>query len=188
HGTVPRSHRGGHAPELLAGCAVSDRVRSRRPPDKACGRVERRRRLGRRIANEGAIIRAGLMDCEVRSRTSAGLNQVRLFALAGSTAQSQVDQPFSSVGLLEPARTMRFITGTRGGACAAALALVVVATPTIAQEPESGTIQALALGDLQTLEEKYTSLLEAMPDDKLDWTPAEGVRSPRAVFGHVAGA
>ncbi len=36
--------------------------------------------------------------------------------------------------------------------------------------------------------EKFAALLNAIPDTKLDWRPAEGVRSFRELFTHFADA
>ena len=43
----------------------------------------------------------------------------------------------------------------------------------------------MTLGDAH---DKIASLLEAVPEDKLDWRPAEGVRSIREAMVHVAAA
>ena len=40
--------------------------------------------------------------------------------------------------------------------------------------------------DIATLEGKLLGLAEAIPEDKYDWRPAEGVRSVREVMMHVA--
>ena len=52
--------------------------------------------------------------------------------------------------------------------------------------PTSG-VRAELLGDLDILEEKYTSLAEATTAHYA-WRPAEGVRSVSEVFMHIAGA
>jgi uncharacterized damage-inducible protein DinB len=58
--------------------------------------------------------------------------------------------------------------------------LLAVAEPT--QTPAAVDV-LLPLGDL---EEKVSKLLKAVPEDKLDWRPAPGVRSFREVFLHIA--
>lgn len=78
----------------------------------------------------------------------------------------------------------------RGTLRLAALALAVAATPLAAQQTQATapvSLQSLVTKDLDTLEEKFVGLLQAMPTDSLDWRPAEGVRSVRELFGHVAG-
>ena len=48
-------------------------------------------------------------------------------------------------------------------------------------------MKAQAALDLQQLQQKYTSLAEAIPQEKYSWRPAEGVRSISELFLHVAG-
>jgi len=50
--------------------------------------------------------------------------------------------------------------------------------------PSSG-MRAEFLADLQTQEQKFVSLAQAIPADKYTWRPAEGVRSVSEVFLHV---
>ena len=45
-----------------------------------------------------------------------------------------------------------------------------------------------ALARIDTLEEKFTGLAEAVPQSAYTWRPGEGVRSVSEVFLHVAGA
>lgn len=77
----------------------------------------------------------------------------------------------------------------------AASAGLVIGSPAAAQEdagrqemamPTSG-VRADLIRDLEFLEEKYTSLAEAMTAHYA-WRPAEGVRSVSEVFMHIAGA
>lgn len=49
-------------------------------------------------------------------------------------------------------------------------------------------MKAQAALDLEQLRQKYTSLAEAIPQEKYSWRPAEGVRSISELFLHVAGA
>jgi len=49
-------------------------------------------------------------------------------------------------------------------------------------------LKAQAALDLQQLQKKFTSLAEAIPQEKYSWRPAEGVRSVSELFLHVAGA
>lgn len=74
-------------------------------------------------------------------------------------------------------------------------AVVLAVAPVLAQEheahhqemmPTSG-VRADLLQDLGFLEQKYTSLAEAMTEH-YSWRPSEGVRSVSEVFTHVAGA
>lgn len=46
----------------------------------------------------------------------------------------------------------------------------------------------LMLGQVAFMEERLTSLAEAIPADKYDWRPAEGVRSTGEHFAHMIGA
>jgi uncharacterized damage-inducible protein DinB len=49
-------------------------------------------------------------------------------------------------------------------------------------------LKAQAVLDLQQLQQKYTTLAQAIPQEKYSWRPAEGVRSINELFLHVAGA
>jgi hypothetical protein len=49
-------------------------------------------------------------------------------------------------------------------------------------------LKAQAALDLQQLQQKYTTLAQAIPQEKYSWRPAEGVRSINELFLHVAGA
>lgn len=76
-------------------------------------------------------------------------------------------------------------------------ALVVLAVPLSAQEAEEpgmggmesspDGVRGELLRDFETLEEKYTGLVEVL-EGRFDWRPAEGVRSVGEVLTHVAGA
>ena len=44
------------------------------------------------------------------------------------------------------------------------------------------------IGSLSASADKMTQLANAMPEDKYDWSPAEGVATVRGVLSHVAGA
>src|SRR6266478_8929530 len=49
-------------------------------------------------------------------------------------------------------------------------------------------LKAQAALDLQQLQQKYTTLAQAIPQEKYSWRPAEGVRSINELFLNVAGA
>lgn len=44
------------------------------------------------------------------------------------------------------------------------------------------------IGSLSASADKMTQLAKAIPEDKFDWSPAEGVATVRGVLSHVAGA
>ena len=68
-------------------------------------------------------------------------------------------------------------------ACAA---LAILALPTV-QADSHGYLEE-AQASLKTLQEKFTGLAEAMPQDKYAYRPAEGVRSVSEVLLHISGA
>ena len=75
-------------------------------------------------------------------------------------------------------------------ALAAAL-VAIAATPALAQQPAKGThsapnIMADLRADLAQAEQKIMSLARAIPADKYNWRPAEGVRSVGEVLLHIA--
>jgi uncharacterized damage-inducible protein DinB len=49
-------------------------------------------------------------------------------------------------------------------------------------------MKAQAILDLQQMQQKFTRLAEAIPQDKYTWRPADGVRSFSELFLHVAAA
>jgi uncharacterized damage-inducible protein DinB len=49
-------------------------------------------------------------------------------------------------------------------------------------------MKAQALQDLDGMHKQFVSLLEAMPQDKLTWRPADGVRSVSELYLHVSTA
>ena len=49
-------------------------------------------------------------------------------------------------------------------------------------------LKAQAVLDLQQLQQKYSTLAQAIPQEKYSWRPAEGVRSVNELLLHVAGA
>jgi len=49
-------------------------------------------------------------------------------------------------------------------------------------------LKAQAALDLQQLQQRFTSLAQAIPQEKYSWRPSEGVRSINELFLHVAGA
>jgi uncharacterized damage-inducible protein DinB len=64
------------------------------------------------------------------------------------------------------------------------------ATTTQAKDttPPSYDMKPQALLDLDGMKQKFVALATAVPADKYNWRPAEGVRSIGEVFLHVAGA
>ncbi len=68
-------------------------------------------------------------------------------------------------------------------ACGFAL-LATVASVTTVQAQHS--LMADLMSDVAEVEEKLLGLANAMPADKYDWRPGEGVRSVGEVFQHVA--
>jgi uncharacterized damage-inducible protein DinB len=54
--------------------------------------------------------------------------------------------------------------------------------------PPSYDMKPQALLDLDGMKQKFVALATAVPADKYNWRPAEGVRSIGEVFLHVAGA
>lgn len=64
-----------------------------------------------------------------------------------------------------------------------AAALVLPAT---AQEHDNSAYLSAISMDFSQASEKLNSLAEAIPDDHMDWSPAEGVRSVVEVLNHVS--
>lgn len=62
---------------------------------------------------------------------------------------------------------------------------VLVMVPTVGAAQETDGLRSALLKDLETLEQKYMGLAEAIPADHYDWRPAEGIRSVSEVFTHV---
>ena len=61
-------------------------------------------------------------------------------------------------------------------------------SPQVAGAVPSSGVRAEFLNELNTQEQKFVQLAEAIPADKYTWRPAEGVRSVSEVFLHVAAA
>jgi uncharacterized damage-inducible protein DinB len=61
---------------------------------------------------------------------------------------------------------------------------LATALPALAQAP--GSITADLLSDVSQAEQKIVGLAKAIPADKYDWRPGDGVRSVGEVFLHVA--
>lgn len=59
--------------------------------------------------------------------------------------------------------------------------------PSASSSPRSGP-RAEFLQEISYYEERYTRLAEAVPADKYNWRPAEGVRSIGEVFAHIVAA
>ena len=66
----------------------------------------------------------------------------------------------------------------------AALAVLFVAAPLAAQDENPG--KQAYLNDLNTAEQKFVQLAEAIPESAYNWRPGEGVRSVAEVFTHIA--
>ncbi len=72
-------------------------------------------------------------------------------------------------------------------AAAAAIAFTAPATPAAAQQPPARPgVMGDLLRDVQQVQTKLIALAKAMPADKQDWRPAEGVRSVGQVWQHVS--
>ncbi len=72
---------------------------------------------------------------------------------------------------------------------AAMLFLLLCSSLTIAQHADTRSALASELAaDVARVSENWIPLFEAMPEDKLDWRPQEGVRSVRELFTHIADA
>jgi len=65
--------------------------------------------------------------------------------------------------------------------------MLLAAAPLAAQQAPAG-LRAELIRDIEQLERKYIALAEAMPQEKLAWRPAEGVRSVGEVYAHIADA
>jgi uncharacterized damage-inducible protein DinB len=65
--------------------------------------------------------------------------------------------------------------------------LLLLATPALAQDHAEGVISDVA-SSMEMVRGRILALAEAMPDDKLSWRPAEGVRSVSEAMVHVAAA
>src|SRR5260370_35298393 len=76
------------------------------------------------------------------------------------------------------------------GLASAALAQETAPPPVQSADktPPSYDLKAQAALDLQQLQEKFTKLAEAIPQEKYFWRPAEAVRSTIELVLHVAGA
>jgi len=68
------------------------------------------------------------------------------------------------------------------------LAAAALATAARAAGPAPSGVKAEMLMFISDAESKLNQLAEAIPEDKYNWRPGEGVRSCAEVFMHVAGA
>lgn len=59
-------------------------------------------------------------------------------------------------------------------------------SPASAPNPWEQRMLALLEARIETAEDKFLQLAEAIPEDRYDWRPMEGVRSFREVFIHIA--
>ena len=64
--------------------------------------------------------------------------------------------------------------------------LALVAGSANAQEAKRSGVMGDLLQDVQVVEEKLVSLAQAIPAERFDWRPGEGVRSVSEVLVHVA--
>jgi uncharacterized damage-inducible protein DinB len=68
------------------------------------------------------------------------------------------------------------------------LSSLSLASAALAQGQMPAGVKGEMLMFISDAESKLNQLAEAIPEDKYNWRPAEGVRSPGEVFMHVAGA
>ncbi len=68
------------------------------------------------------------------------------------------------------------------------MSLSVIAQPSADKENSAATFQAEVIKELNETESKFIRLAEAIPEEKYNWRPGEGVRSVKEVLGHVADA
>lgn len=68
------------------------------------------------------------------------------------------------------------------------LCLVLCAPIALAHSESHHAVDAELMEALEEIEEKIVSLAEAMPEEVLDWEPAEGVRSTRQAIMHTVAA
>ncbi|MGK7311610.1 MAG: DinB family protein [Candidatus Longimicrobiales bacterium M2_2A_002] len=66
-----------------------------------------------------------------------------------------------------------------------AVLTVALVAPAVTAAQEVDGLRSALLKDLETLEQKYIALAEAVPADQYDWRPAEGIRSIGEVYAHV---
>jgi len=81
---------------------------------------------------------------------------------------------------------MSMVAGLSSQVCAQQAA--TPAAQTADKTSPSYDMKAQAALDLQQLQQKFTSLAEAIPQEKFTWRPGEGVRSISEIFLHVAGS
>jgi uncharacterized damage-inducible protein DinB len=67
-----------------------------------------------------------------------------------------------------------------------ALLAATLAVPRVAPAQQAPSLTADLMQDLQEVEKKVVGLAKAIPADKYDWRPGEGVRSVSEVFMHIA--
>ena len=68
----------------------------------------------------------------------------------------------------------------------AGLAFSLLLLPAATSAQQANPLVEDLINSLNQVEEKLTSLAKEFPEDKWNWRPAEGVRSPREVIQHVA--
>jgi len=66
--------------------------------------------------------------------------------------------------------------------------LLCAAVTVFGQDTGAGGYPAEVLREINGVAERIIRLAEAVPEDMYEWHPAEGVRSFREVFLHMAGA
>jgi uncharacterized damage-inducible protein DinB len=87
-------------------------------------------------------------------------------------------------------KSLYFLAVTALAALAATLTPTTKAQdkPAAASAAPSSGARAEFLAELAYYEERFTRLAEAVPADKYNWRPAEGVRSIGEVFAHIVAA
>jgi uncharacterized damage-inducible protein DinB len=66
--------------------------------------------------------------------------------------------------------------------------MLCFAVPVFCQNPVEAGYPAEVLREISSVADRIIQLAEAVPEDMYEWRPAEGVRSFREVFLHMAGA
>ncbi|MDX1582410.1 MAG: DinB family protein [Thermoanaerobaculia bacterium] len=67
------------------------------------------------------------------------------------------------------------------------IVMLLLCAPAYAGEHEMSGLRSELMGELDQIEKKLVGLAEAIPAEKYDWRPAEGIRSVSETLMHVAG-